>query len=179
MIAAASLLPAHLPLFIDPFLLFNSCNLDYQRLHDEIIRYLRFLRDQSTPGSSDPGLLSAWYQFGEVKQAWLGFSQQGNCGTGLGADFARALHENLATIFTNFGEEKVIRGSHLEKVCLVSEGVSRDNISHFTTNLIKRYLLEYTQTFARSSSGRVPERTGRKRGSSSRRASAHHSMLAT
>lgn len=138
-----------LPLFIDPFLLFNSRNPDYQRLHDEIIDYLRFLRDRSIPGSPDPGLLRAWYQFGEVKQTWLGFSQQGNRGSGLGPDFARALHENLATIFTNFGEEKVTRGSHLEKVCLVSEGVGRDNISDFTTNLIKEYLLEYTRTFAR------------------------------
>jgi hypothetical protein len=138
-----------LPLFIDPFLLFNSRNSDYQRLHEEIIRYLRFLRDRSSQGSLDPGLLRAWYQFGEVKQTWLGFSQQGNGGSGLGADFARALHEKLGTIFTNFGEEKVTRSSHLEKVCLVSEGVGRDNISDFTTNLIKGYLLDHTQAFAR------------------------------
>jgi hypothetical protein len=138
-----------LPLFIDPFLLFNSRNPDYQCLHEEIIRYLRFLRDRSSPGSLDSGLLSAWYQFGEVKQTWLGFSQQGNRGSGLGPGFARALHENLATIFTNFGEEKVTRGSHLEKVCLVAEGVGRDNISDFTTNLIKGFLLEFTQEFAR------------------------------
>lgn len=107
-----------LPLFIDPFLLFNSQDPAYQRLHDEIIRYLRFLRDRSTPGSLDPGLLRAWYQFGEVKQTWLGFSEHGNQGSGLGPAFARALHDSLATIFTNFGEEKVTRGSHLEKVCL-------------------------------------------------------------
>ena len=138
-----------LPLFIDPFLLFNSQNPAYQRLHDEIIRYLRFLRDRSTPGCPDPGLLRAWYQFGEVKQTWLGFSERGNHGSGLGADFARALHENLATIFTDFGEEKITRGSHLEKVCLVSDGIGRDNISDFTTNLIKGDLLAYTQTFAR------------------------------
>ena len=94
-------------------------------------------------------MLRAWYQFGEVKQTWLGFSQQGNRGSGLGSEFARSLHENLATIFTNFGEEKVTRSSHLEKVCLVSDGIGRDNISDFTTNLIKGYLLDYTQTFAR------------------------------
>ena len=93
MLAAPPLFPAHLPHLIDPFLLFNSRNPDYPRLHDEIIRY-NALRDHSTPESSDPGLLSAWYQFGEVKQAWLGFSQRGNCGTGLCADFARALHEH-------------------------------------------------------------------------------------
>lgn len=139
-----------LPLFIDPFLLFNSQNPVYQELHDEIIRYLRFLRDKARPGSRDRGLLRAWYHFKEVKQNWLGFSLVGNQGSGLGLDFAQALHDNLGSIFSNFGQERVTRGSHLEKVCLVDEGVGRDNISDFTTCLIKGYLLEYTQTFART-----------------------------
>jgi uncharacterized heparinase superfamily protein len=34
-----------LPLFIDPFLLFNSDKPEYQELHDGIIAYLRFLRN--------------------------------------------------------------------------------------------------------------------------------------
>jgi hypothetical protein len=137
-----------LPLFIDPFLLFNSPDPAYQQLHANIIRYLLFLRDRAGAGGLDRGLLRAWYQFGEVKQTWLGFSQAGNRGSGLGADFARSLHDNLSTIFTDFGQEKITRGSHLEKVCLVAEGIGRDNISDFTTNLIKEYMLEYTQAFA-------------------------------
>src|SRR5450759_1299619 len=36
-----------LPLFVDPFLLFNSEKPEYQRLHDGIIEYMRFLRDMS------------------------------------------------------------------------------------------------------------------------------------
>ena len=63
-------------------------------------------------------------------------------------DFAGALRHNLSEVFTNFGEEQITRGSHLEKLCLVEERVGRDNISDFTTNLIKRFLLEYTQEFA-------------------------------
>ena len=47
-----------------------------------------------------------------------------------------------------FGEEKVTRGSHLEKLCLIREGVGRDNISDFTNNLIHEFLLDYTQKFA-------------------------------
>ena len=38
--------------------------------------------------------------------------------------------------------------SHLEKVCLVKDGVGRDNISDFTTNLIKDFLCSFTQDFA-------------------------------
>lgn len=138
-----------LPLFIDPFLLFTSQKDEYRRLHDTIIEYLKFLRDQSVTGNVDQGLLHSWYMFPEVKQLWLGFSLHGNSGSGLGIEFAIALHANLNLIFKSFGTEQITHGSHLEKVCLIRDGVGRDNISDFTANLIKKYLLEYTQTFSR------------------------------
>lgn len=137
-----------LPLFIDPFLLFDSDEAHYQALHDEIIRYLKFLRDTSADESISAGLLDSWFRFPEVKQNWLGFSKSGNSGSGLGADFARSLRRNLHHVFSNFGSESITRGSHLEKLCLFGDGVGRDHLSDFTTNLIKRFLLEYTQSFA-------------------------------
>jgi len=140
-------LVADLPLFIDPFLLFNSPKRQYQDLHEEMIRYLRFLRDKSGATDIDQGLLRAWFLFGEVRQTWLGFTTFGNRGSGLGWDFARALQKNLNTIFRTFGQEQITHGSHLEKLCLIRSGVGRDNISDFTTNLIKGFLLEYTETF--------------------------------
>lgn len=130
-----------LPLFIDPFLLFNSDKAEYQSLHESIIRYLRYLREKAISGAATPALIRAWYTFPELKQAWLGFSQVGNKGRGLGLDFAYSLHNNLNTTFSNFGDEKVTKGSHLEKLTLVKDGVGRDKISDFTTNLIKDYLL--------------------------------------
>ncbi|MGI8913051.1 MAG: hypothetical protein ACR2JY_04540 [Chloroflexota bacterium] len=136
-----------IPLFIDPFLLFNSEDSIYRQFHSDIIRYIRFLRDKSTSRNVEPGLLKSWYAFGEVKQSWLGFSRESNRGSGRGLGFATALHANLTTIFSSFGAERVTKGSHIEKLCLIAEGVGRDNISDFTTNLIKGYLLEYTQTF--------------------------------
>jgi hypothetical protein len=78
-----------LPLFIDPFLLFNSQKPEYQTLHDQIIRYLIFLRDKASKGGLSSDLLNVWYRFPEVKQNWLGFSAVGNNGSGLGRDFAR------------------------------------------------------------------------------------------
>lgn len=48
-----------LPLFVDPFLLFNSRKKAYQKLHRDIIQYLTFLRDKAQPGL-DPGLIDAW-----------------------------------------------------------------------------------------------------------------------
>src|ERR1044072_7630598 len=52
-----------LPLFIDPFLLFNSGKPEYQALHESIIDYVRFLRDKSVAGLVTPGLLKAWFTF--------------------------------------------------------------------------------------------------------------------
>jgi hypothetical protein len=36
-----------LPLFIDPFLLFNSKKAKYKELHESIVEYLIFLRDKA------------------------------------------------------------------------------------------------------------------------------------
>lgn len=137
-----------LPLFIDPFLLFNSRNKRYRQLHDDIIKYLIFLKDKSTSQTLESGPLKAWYVFKEVKQNWFGYSVAGNKGSALGPGFGRALNANLHRLFYEFGQERVSRGSHLEKLCLLKDGVGKDNISDFATNLIKEFLLSYTQTFA-------------------------------
>jgi hypothetical protein len=138
-----------LPMFIDPFLLFNSENPEYQALHQAMIKYLKFLRDKSIGTTLDKGHMQAWYMFKEVRQNWLGFSLSGNRGRGLGKDFAIALHHNFNNVFRGFGEENVPDSPHFEKLTLFDEGVGRDNVSDFTTNLIKEFLLDYTQEFAR------------------------------
>lgn len=138
-----------LPLFVDPFLLFNSKKPEYQKIHSDIISYLLFLQEQAEKYPNPPsGMLAAWYYFSEVKQTWLGFSLEGNSGRGLGYDFAVNIHRGLQTIFKDFGKETITRSSHLEKLCLISNLVGRDKISDFTTNFTKKYLLEYTETFA-------------------------------
>ncbi len=139
-----------LPLFIDPFLLFDSKKPVYESLHGEIIDYLKFLRDISSSGELTSADIDQWFRFSEVKQNWLGFSRTGNNGSGLGARFAKSLHKNLHHVFHDFGTEKITKGSHIEKLCLFSDGVGRDHLSDFVTNLIKRFLLEYTEIFAKA-----------------------------
>src|SRR5687768_15519171 len=73
-------LNSDLPMFIDPFLLFASEKEEYRQLHDQIITYLRFLRDESIGGHIGQGDLQHWFRFKEVKETWLGFSKQGNGG---------------------------------------------------------------------------------------------------
>lgn len=138
-----------LPLFVDPFLLFDSTGDKYKPLHDGIIDYLVFIKEQALDGELSPGDVNQWLLFKEVKQNWLGFSQTGNEGTGLGPAFARSLATNLRTVFRGFGGETTTSSSHLEKLGLLTNGVGRDHLSDFTTNLIKGYLLAYTQEFAK------------------------------
>lgn len=137
-----------LPLFIDPFLLFNSTKKEYKELHQNMLKYLEFLRDKAQERELSPGLIKAWFMFSEIKQNWLGFSKVGNGGSGLGKDFAVALHSNLNSVLSEFGKEKVTKSSHLEKLCIIKDKVGKDNISDFTTRLIHEYLLNYTQSFA-------------------------------
>lgn len=138
------------PLFIDPFLLFNSENEQLHQIHDEMISYLKFLQIQAERFQKpDKGMLKAWYSFPEVKQTWLGFSRTGNSGCGLGADFAKDLFLGLNSIFKSFGKEVLTISPHMEKLCLISPKVGKDKISDFTTNFAKKFLLEYTEQFAR------------------------------
>jgi hypothetical protein len=84
-------------------------------------------------GFLDPGEIKTWYLFPEVNQTWLGFTQRGNKGLGLGEDFAYKLHHNLNRIFKNFGQEEITSGTHLEKLCLIEKGVCflQIKIPHF------------------------------------------------
>lgn len=141
---------ADLPLFVDPFLLFNSDKEEYKILHEDIVKYLSFIKRKSEAGAVGRGQLMEWYCFKEVRQNWLGYCELGNGGSGLGLDFANALHGSLGILFQDFGRERVTKGTHLEKVCLIKDGVGRDNVSDFATNLIKTYLLNYTQDFAKA-----------------------------
>jgi hypothetical protein len=136
-----------LPLFVDPFLLFTSENPTYRLLHEEMVKYVLFLKEKSQTSLS-PGLIVGWYHFPEVKQNWLGFSKSGNNGRGLGPDFAKSLKRNLTTVFKNFGNE-TDTSTHLGKLTLIQHGVGKDQISDFTCNLIRAFLAEYTQEFAR------------------------------
>lgn len=139
-----------LPLFIDPFLAFNSSTEVHQALHEQIIEYLRYLREKASVDGLTEATVKNLYSFKEVKQNWLGFTVDSNDGKGLGPKFAKALHAALGDILSNFGEETVTSSSHLEKVALIQEGVGRDNISDFTTNLVKHYLLTFTEQFAQA-----------------------------
>lgn len=139
-----------MPVFIDPFRLYASDKKEYQNLHDSIIKYLCFLRDYCQSNAK----ISAWemqeyFCFPEVRNLYMGFSETGNNGRGLGREFAGLLYRCFTGQLRDFGKETVTQSSHLEKLCIVADGVGRDFVSDFSANLIKGYLLQFTETFAK------------------------------
>ncbi len=137
-----------LPLFIDPFLIFGSDKKEYQKLHQQILKYLTFLKKKSTHCIEIESKIKSLFTFSEVKQNWLGYSKVGNGGSGLGSKFGRQFSSSLNIVFDDLNCEEITQSSHLEKVGLFEVGIGRDNISDLTTNLIKEFLLNYTEVFA-------------------------------
>jgi len=138
-----------LPLFIDPFLLYASKKREYQELHSEILKYLSFLKTKSELHCYNEVQIKMWYCFPEIKQNWLGYSLHGNRGSGLGMKFGRNMSKAMPLVYSDLNNEVITSSSHLEKIGLFNQGVGRDNISDFSCNLINRFLLEYTQEFAK------------------------------
>jgi hypothetical protein len=135
-----------MPLFIDPMLIFNSDNPEYKSLHESIVRYFHFLATKAKNGLQS-NEIKAWFKFSEVKNNWLGYSLAGNGGLALGDEYAKFLYDNIKfAISTN----NISQSVHIEKIMLLYKGSGKDKISDLTVNLIKKYLLEYTQAFANS-----------------------------
>lgn len=134
-----------IPLFIDPLLIFNSSKDKYKELHNEIIKYFHFLARKSEKELSESEI-KTWFTFKEVCNNWLGYSLEGNKGSALNMEFARMLYKNIGFVLNN---NSISKGKHVEKIMLLYDKSGRDKISDMTVNLIKGYLCEYTEKFAK------------------------------
>ncbi len=138
-----------IPLFVDPFLIFGSKDEDYKALHEAINTYLLFLKNKAKIWEYDKGMINSWYKFSEVSNNWFGYCKFGNKGSGLGIEFANQLYYNLKTNISDFGNEEITKGTHIEKLCLIDSNIGSDNISDFIVNIIKKYFLDITEQFAK------------------------------
>lgn len=134
-----------IPLFIDPLLIFNSSKIEYQELHKKIIRYFYFLAKKAEKELNDAEI-KAWFTFKEVCNNWLGYALKGNKGSALDMEFGRFLYKNIAFVLNN---NNISKGKHAEKIMLLYKKSGKDKISDMTVNLIKEYLCEYTEKFAK------------------------------
>lgn len=136
---------ADIPLFIDPILIFNSEKKEYKKLHENIVNYLYFLAKKANNGLTKSEI-KTWFSFNEICNNWLGFSKAGNKGLALDKKFADFLSKNIGFVIKT---NDISSSVHLEKIMLLTKGQGKDKISDLTANLIKGYLCEYTEKFAK------------------------------
>ncbi|MDO4631171.1 MAG: hypothetical protein Q4A82_02655 [Corynebacterium sp.] len=123
-----------LPLCVDSFLIRHINPTAYRC----ISKYLRFLSDRAGRQLSFDQL-DEWFCFHDIKEDRLGRGVLRNRTPRLSRTFAKEVQRTLA----------MRRGqSRLEKIMLMSRSLVKDHMSSFTSNIIKPYLLEYTQYIA-------------------------------
>lgn len=129
---------------VDPFLLYRSPSPDFQQAHDQILKYFNFILGNIREGN----LTRAEYllQCPEPNEIGLGYSKQGNRGNGVGPELAK----EISNTFHN-SPILLSRGlRHIEELQLICPGVGPDRISDISANILKLFLIEYTQKQCRS-----------------------------
>jgi hypothetical protein len=131
---------ADIPLGIDPFLLYKSRDPKFAKLHSQVldafnygvnlVRHKRFREAESH------------FKYPEVKEIGFGYSKTTKEGAGVGEYLTSLIIQSL-----NDSPDLLARGiKHIEEMQLISYGIRADRISDTIANLIKSFLIEYTQT---------------------------------
>jgi hypothetical protein len=127
------------PVGIDPFLLYKSRDPEYRRLHQLLLS--TFGAGMAAVKRAALGEAKRILDFPEVSEVGLGYTKSGKRGSGVGAHLAGLIVETLQG--SPSLQERGIR--HVEEMQLVSAGIGSDRVSDITANVLKRFLIEYTQ----------------------------------
>jgi hypothetical protein len=128
-----------LPLGIDPFLMFKSRDEELRRLHQIIIDHFNAGVRAVSLGRLD--LADEIFNFPEVAAIGLGYTKSGKRGSGLGGYLRDLIIETLKAS-AGLRERGVL---HVEEMQLLASGIGPDRISDISANILKGYLIEYTQ----------------------------------
>jgi hypothetical protein len=128
-----------LPLGIDPFLLFKSRDSEYRQLHALLIA--TFNAGVAAIREGDTYEAHRLFDFPEVSAIGLGYTQVGKRGSGVGSYLAGLIIDTLDA--SPALQQRGVR--HVEEMQLLSAGIGPDRVSDITANVLKRFLIEYTQ----------------------------------
>lgn len=102
-----------MPLFIDPFLLFNSKKPEYQDLHDSILKYLMFLRDAVDRQTRDTWPGKGFVSIPRLSRTGSVFpTRKRRKRPRKGLRFGATRY--LRALFIRLSAEKFTKGSHIE-----------------------------------------------------------------
>lgn len=128
-----------LPLCIDPFLLYKSKDESLRKLHQNLLSIFNQGIQYYREGRKEA--LDKLIDFPEVNEIGFGYSENSIKGSGLGVQLNQLLARTLAA--SEPLQERGLR--HVEELQLVSIGVGADRVSDIAANVLKAFLIEYTQ----------------------------------
>lgn len=128
-----------LPIGIDPFLLYKSRDPQLRGLHQQLLD--AFNAGIEAVRRRDDTSARFLFDYPEVAEIGFGYTNRGKRGSGVGSHLAGLVIETLTHSAPL--QERGVR--HVEEMQLVSAGIGPDRVSDIAANILKRYLIEYTQ----------------------------------
>jgi hypothetical protein len=128
-----------LPLCIDPFLLYKSRDPELRLLHTQIVDH--FVAGMTSLAARNQREAEHILTFPEVSEVGLGYGTTNKRGSGLGGILRGLLIDTLKASPAIL--ERGIR--HVEEMQLLSPGIGPDRIGDIASNILKEYLIAYTQ----------------------------------
>jgi hypothetical protein len=127
------------PVGIDPFLLYKSRDAEYRQLHALLLAAFNSGIDAVRSGAT--ARARTILDFPEVAAIGFGYTQGGKRGSGVGSHMTTLI---LETLEGSPGlQERGVR--HVEEMQLLSPGIGPDRVSDIAANVLKRFLIRYTQ----------------------------------
>ena len=127
------------PVGIDPFLLYKSRDAEYRQLHALLLAAFNSGIEAVRGGAT--ARARTLFDFPEVAAIGFGYTQRGKRGSGVGSHMTTLI---LETLQGSPGlQERGVR--HVEEMQLLSAGIGPDRVSDIAANVLKRFLIGYTQ----------------------------------
>lgn len=141
------ILETDVELFIDPFLVNHTDNPYFVKAKDQIAKFFQKAFElvaiaNKTKSKAVKQKALAMLEFPEVNEIGLGYSQFRK-GAGSGGTYSKLLYNSISE-YLSMGL-KPEDTNQLETMSIFVEGIGPDRISDFTANILKPYLIKYTQ----------------------------------
>jgi len=128
-----------IPVGIDPFLLYKSRDPEYRKLHSQLLDAFHLGISAIRQNKTDEA--RRIFDFPEVSAIGMGYTVGGKRGSGVGTHLTGLIVDTV--VGSPSLQERGIR--HIEEMQLLSAGIGADRVSDITANILKGFLIEYTQ----------------------------------
>lgn len=127
------------PVGIDPFLLYKSRDVDLRNLHAALVETFNLGIAAVRNGRLNEA--RRIWNFPEVPAIGLGYTRRSKRGSGVGAYLTELIVETV--VGSASLQERGVK--HVEEMQLLSAGIGPDRVSDISANVLKRFLIGYTQ----------------------------------